>query len=194
VAHGRAGYSLLYRLGLKPWELDATPHQLIEAAERLVPGRALELGCGTGREAVELARRGWDVTGLDYVARAVEEAGRRAAAAAVQVRFLVADVTALADLELGGPFDLVYDNKCFHGLPRDSRRGYAEGIARVCRPAACYLLFALPPHTLRRALGLPGGIAAPEVTELFRPWFQIVRSERGKTGLFSPSFYEMRRA
>jgi SAM-dependent methyltransferase len=193
VSEGHGGYSLMYRLGLKPWEFDSTPRQLVEVADQLPPGRALELGCGTGRQAVELAQRGWDVTGLDYVRRAIEESRSRAETAGVGVRFLVGDAIRLDDVELGVGFDLIYDNKCFHGLRPRSRQVYAEGVGRACRLGGTYLLFALQPGRLRRLLGLPGGVAIAEVQELFAPWFEIVRLDLGKRGPFEPAFYEMRR-
>jgi SAM-dependent methyltransferase len=194
VSGGHGGYSLMYRLGFKPWEFDATPPQLVKVADRLATGRALELGCGTGREAVELARQGWDVIGLDFVRKAVEESNVRAETAGVEVRFVVADVTRLGDLELGEPFDLIYDNKCFHGLPPESRQAYAEGVAQGCRVGGSYLLFALEPGRLRRLLGLPGGVALGDVQELFGLWFEIVHLDPGKGGPFEPAFYQMRRA
>jgi SAM-dependent methyltransferase len=194
MSDGHRGYSLMYRLGFKPWEFDATPSRLIQVADRLSTGRALEVGCGSGRQAVELARRGWEVTGVDYVTKAIEEAKARADAAGVEVRLVVGDVTRLAELELGGPFDLVYDNKCFHGLPADKRPRYVEGVARGCQRGARYLLFALQPGKLRRLLGLPSGIGSGEVQGLFGPWFEILEAELAKQGFFEPAFYEMLRS
>jgi SAM-dependent methyltransferase len=193
MSDGHRGYSLMYRLGFKPWEFDATPLQLVQVADQLPRGRALELGCGTGRQAVELAQRGWEVTGLDYVGRAIEESRTRAEAAGVEVRFLLGDAVRLVDLQVGGPFDLIYDNKCFHGLGPKSRKAYAEGVGRACRVGGCYLLFALQPGRLRRLVGLPGGVTIAEVQELFGGRFEIVRLDLGRRGPFEPAFYQMRR-
>ena len=72
------GYALAYRFGFTPWERYGTAAAASigalldrEEAERSrPPGRALDLGCGRGQKARELARRGWEVVGVDNVARA----------------------------------------------------------------------------------------------------------------------------
>ncbi|WP_082227016.1 isochorismate synthase [Demequina rhizosphaerae] len=60
-------------------------HQLVEEAARLVPGRALEVGCGEGADAVHLASLGWDVTAVDVSATAVSRGVERAARAGEEV-------------------------------------------------------------------------------------------------------------
>lgn len=65
-------YPLLYRLGITPWNRDAVPTRLVEVvSERTSAGRAPDLGCGTGRDAVYLAEHGWTVTGVDGVRQAL---------------------------------------------------------------------------------------------------------------------------
>src|SRR5439155_25173511 len=91
-------YKLAYRFGFHPWEealhqqpFVASLSQLLEAEERRGEkpyGRALDLGAGSGIWAVELAKRGWDVTGVDLVDKALERAGDRAREAGISVRFL----------------------------------------------------------------------------------------------------------
>ena len=73
----------------------ATPNRLLvaEVAE-LPPGRALDLACGEGRNAVWLATLGWKVTGVDYSAVAIDKARSRARRDGVEVEFLCADLLA----------------------------------------------------------------------------------------------------
>lgn len=77
---------------------------LVDVAGALPPGRALDLGCGEGADAIWLAGRGWDVTGVDISPTAVARAVDAAHAAGLDARFLAADLATFATDEL---FDLV---------------------------------------------------------------------------------------
>src|SRR5438270_7038818 len=88
------GWDERYRSGERPSEdLDATPTPLLlETAKRLLPGRALDLACGTGRNALWLAEQGWSVTAVDGAPAAVEILRRRAAERGIQVDARIADL------------------------------------------------------------------------------------------------------
>lgn len=191
---GRSGYSFMYRIGFRPWEFDRTPEELVKVADRIGPGRALELGCGTGRQAVELANRGWDVTAVDYVPSAIDRARARAEKSGASVRFLVGDVTRLGELGVGASFELVYDNKCFHGLPAAGRPGYIAAVAEACSPGGTLLLFALGRSWARRMLGLPAGINPNEVRRLFGQAFEVTQYTPGGGSPFAAACYEMTRS
>ena len=66
---------------------------LVEHTRDLKPGRALDLGCGSGGNAVWLAKRGWQATAVDFSGVAIEKAKVRAAGSLVEVEFVVSDVT-----------------------------------------------------------------------------------------------------
>lgn len=128
---------LAYRVGLGPQPSDVPDHRLVELVEgpdALPPGRALDLGCGTGRNAIYLARHGWDTVGVEMAGYAVETAKRKAAG--VDVRFVQGDVTKLSDLDIGGDFTLLMDGGCYHMIPRGRRDAYAESVTRVAAPGA----------------------------------------------------------
>jgi SAM-dependent methyltransferase len=123
-------YRVLYRLGITPWERDTVPTPLVELGARYPsPGRALDIGCGTGRDAVYLAGRGWTVTGVDSVPRALDAAKQRARASGVDVNWVRGDVTRLQTLGIGEDYELLVDRGCFHGLADTERDQYAEGVA-----------------------------------------------------------------
>jgi SAM-dependent methyltransferase len=118
-----------YAQGDTPWETGRPSSELerVVAEVPIRPGRALELGCGTGANAVWLARQGFDVTALDLSPAAVERARRRADEAGARVRFLAADVLNPPP-ELAGPFDFFFDRGCYHVVLRTRRR--------TCGPSA----------------------------------------------------------
>src|SRR5215208_7593277 len=116
-------YRILYAIGFTPWEQMADPaiaQQIADLFAREEDGReapygtALDLGCGSGIWAVELARRGWQVTGVDFVPKAIRRARARAQDAGVDVRFLEGDVTKLAAAGVGSVYRLLLDFGCFH--------------------------------------------------------------------------------
>ena len=81
---------------------------LTDQVEHLSPGLALEIGCGTGGNAVWLAKKGWQVTAVDYSAVAIEKGRRIAAEQGVNVEFAVADASTY---QPQGHYDLV---TCFY--------------------------------------------------------------------------------
>jgi SAM-dependent methyltransferase len=179
-------FDLRYRLGRAPWDTGVTPPEVRAYVEQssVPPGRALDLGCGTGTNVVYLARRGWEVVGVDFSPRAVAAARRRARDAHVgaRARFDVADVTRLP--ELGSQFDLALDIGCLHSIPRARRFDYARGLAARLAPGAAYLLYAFcPPQTF--------GIARDAVASLFAGDMVLESFEEG-TGRPS-AWYRFRR-
>src|SRR4051812_48960455 len=109
-----------YQKGDTPWEtgLPSSELQRVLAEATIQPGRAVELGCGTGASAVWLSSQGFDVTALDLSAAAIDRAHQRAKDANVRVNFLVADVLR-PPTDLTGPFDFFFDRGCYHAVRRD---------------------------------------------------------------------------
>lgn len=175
----RLKFAWRYLTGNAPWDTNITPPEVVQLVEgeQLPPGRALDLGCGTGTNAVYLARHGWRVTGVDFIARAVRAARRRARHAGVTglVRFIRSDVTRLDTLNLPGPFDLALDIGCSHGLPVGDLPGYASSLARYVRPGGTYLTYMFRPTAER-----PLGLEPDAVEQLFAPHFDLVWSSVGE--------------
>ncbi|HET6142746.1 MAG TPA: methyltransferase domain-containing protein [Candidatus Acidoferrales bacterium] len=74
-------------------DLDAPPTPLlVSTASVMAPGKALDLACGTGRNALWLAEHGWDVTAVDGAAAAIEFLRTRAEERAVKINTVVADL------------------------------------------------------------------------------------------------------
>jgi SAM-dependent methyltransferase len=144
-------YRLSYRYGSPRWDTGEPRAELKELVEGRPPGRALDLGCGTGTNAVFLAKQGWEVVGVDFVPEAVEAARKRALASGVSVSFVVGDVAQLRRTGVVGPFDLVVDVGCYHALPESLRDAYEAGVASVSGPGSDFYLSGIsnPPATWR---------------------------------------------
>ncbi len=170
-------YRVMYRLGLTPWEWQPLAPELADLIEgpcALPPGKALDLGCGTGKHAVYLASHGWNVTGVEMVPGAVRTARRRAANAGVEVKFFEGDVTRLDSLGFSPGYRLFLDAGCFHGLTDSQRATYVRGVTALRSADAVMLLFAFAPAW--RGLA-PRGASAEEIAVVFRPKWRLVSSE-----------------
>lgn len=170
-------FELMYRLRFAPWELrPVVPawRRITGGPGALPPGRALDVGCGTGRDACYLAGRGWQVTGVDIAAAAIARARRRAAALGVQVRWVVGDAGTLGGLGLEPGYTLLYDFGCIQWLPGAARAGAAAGMTELAAPGATALLAAFAPA--RRVL-LSWGMSQDEVTGLFGAAWELVEAE-----------------
>jgi SAM-dependent methyltransferase len=123
-------------LGKPRWDTGISPPELLEFIEQHAPGRGLDLGCGTGTNAITLAKAGWQVTGVDFIGRAVQTARQKARQAGAQITFLQGDVTPLPNLS--GPFDLILDIGCFHSLAPQGKAAYVENLERWLAPQGAY--------------------------------------------------------
>ena len=174
----RALYERAYRRGATRWDTGITPPEvvgIIEGPDALEPGRALDLGCGTGTNALYLAQHGWFVTGVDFSTLAVSSA-RHKADWTSGVNFVEGDVTRLRELGVDGPFDLVLDVGCFHSVALGRRDAYAREVTRVAGPGATLLVFAFGPW-----LKWPGSrrTREPEIRRRFGGAFELERVELG---------------
>jgi SAM-dependent methyltransferase len=164
-------YQLLYLLGFKPWERGGVDRDLArfldrEEQTRTPPySRALDLGCGTGLQTVELARRGWDAVGVDNVPRAIKTARRRSAIGSV--RFVLGDVTDLTGAGIGDGFGLFVDRGCFHGLDDAQRDTVARAVTDLGTSDAVLLVFAWGTGVPRP---LPRGAEPGQVAAAFDGW------------------------
>ena len=198
------GYAIAYALGITPWDAagQSAAQQFTgllarEEADRAAPwGRALDLGCGTGAHALELAQRGWEVTGVDAVAAAVHGAERRAREHGLDVTFLQQDVTALPGPVPPG-VSLFLDVGCFHGLRPTQRAAMAAGCTTLAAPDATVLLLAFLPG---RRGPLPRGASREDVELAFAGWETVDETLADVSGMpgplrrAAPRWYRLRRA
>jgi SAM-dependent methyltransferase len=172
-------YGLMYRFGLVPWErrdVEESWKLLFDQPDAPAPGRALDVGCGSGRDAVYLARRGWQVTAVDFVDEALAKAKERAAEAGAPVQWVKGDVGKLGELGLDPGYTLLYDFGCLHGLPDDARRGAAAGLNQLAAPGATLLLGAF---MRGRRVVLPTGMDQEEIVALLGDGWQLEEVRSG---------------
>jgi len=106
----------------------------------ITAGRALDLGCGAGRNALYLASRGLQVDAVALSPAAIAWAEDRAREAGTAVRFRCGDAFSVAGTELTGPYELIYDSGCFHHLPPHRRVSYLALLDRALAPGGLFAL------------------------------------------------------
>jgi SAM-dependent methyltransferase len=170
-------YRILYQVGLTPWEASAEQAgaraQISAVFDREEDGRqppygpALDLGCGGGLWSIELARRGWQVTGVDVVPKALRTARERASKAGVEVRFVQGDITVLQAAEVGSGFRLLLDFGAVHGLTDAQRKAVGREVSAVAAADATLLMLAFPPG---RRGPLPRGMSDADIEAAYPGW------------------------
>ena len=194
-------YARLYRFGFTPWERYATAASASiaarldrEEAERSRPlGRALDLGCGRGLYTPELALRGWQAVGIDYVPAAIE-AAKATSRGAAGLSYVVGDVTRLPSAQLG-TFDFFLDIGCFQGLDPGQRQSEGNGITALANPGATLLLLSFGPS---RWQWLVEGASQEEVQTAFAGWEMLAVQPADTAGLgwpmnkTAPRWYRLR--
>lgn len=168
-------------LGRPPWEIgrpQATFVRLEETGE--IVGRVLDVGCGTGENALYLQSRGHETWGIDFAPTAIERARQKAAELGRAVTFRVGSAL---DLDrLGERFDTAIDCGLFHTFLDHHRSQYAESLAAALRPGGrCYLLCFSEDEPVD--WGGPRRVTQAEIRSTFRDGWEIpwIRESRFET-------------
>jgi SAM-dependent methyltransferase len=170
-------YRLAYAVGFHPWEGLVKHEPYARALLELIAreegasgppfGSALDIGTGSAVWGVELAKRGWDVTGVDNVEKALARARERVEAEGVEMRLVQGDVTALSSAGVGSGYRLVLDTGTFHGLADEQRAAMGREVTAVAAPDATLILDCFAP---RRRGPLPRGASRDDVERAFADW------------------------
>ena len=166
-----------YEQGTDGWDLGhPTPvFQRLLQIGRLSPGRMIVLGAGRGHDAREFARRGFQVTAVDFSSEAIREMQRLARPEA-PVEILQHDIFTLPDT-LNHSFDYVLEYTCFCAIDPGRRAEYADLVNRLLKPGGMYIDLAFPLDG--RKGGPPFAVSAAEVLDLFRGrGFQLLSREK----------------
>jgi cyclopropane fatty-acyl-phospholipid synthase-like methyltransferase len=171
-----------------PWDTGTTPPELLEFLGHTQPDRALDLGCGTGTNAITMAEHGWDVVGVDFSALAIWAARRKAKGYGDKLRFLKQDVTDLSNLTR--PFGLCLDIGCFHGLNPTDRPDYASDVIRLTKPDGAYLLYTFLPQETEEDRDWP---TEGEIRGLFEGSFTLLSLTYGEDQDYTSAWFRFQR-
>lgn len=172
----------LWYLGRPRWDTGISPPELIAFLQDRPPGRAIDLGCGTGTNVLTMARLGWQVTGVDFAPRAIRKARRRLRAAGLTADLRVADVTRLEGI--AGPFDFALDLGCFHGLDEAGKEAYLTRLRQVLAAGGHWMVYG---HYRTDPARGPG--FTPEDPARMQRYFRLVSRQDGFERGKRPSGY-----
>jgi SAM-dependent methyltransferase len=154
-----------------PWAHDEATLFLAELCAKRKPGRALDIGCGAGTDSVYLAQRGWDVTALDFIPKALEFTAARAREAGVSVTPVEADITAWRAEQ---PFDLVLDHGLLHNLDPVRHAAYRQTVLQAVADDGDFVLLHWHPLFSGQGNGKmgPRRVSREEIKTFFAPELQ----------------------
>ena len=188
-------YSLAYRIGFHPWEDAEEQPTFIDKFSTLLDreergrqppyGPALDVGTGSGIWGIKLAQRGWQVTGVDIVDKALRRAHERVRVAGVDMRLVQGDVTELRATDVGTGFRLVLDTGTFHGLTAAEREAMGREVSAIAAPDSTVLMIAWAP---KRRGPLPRGVSRSEIEAAFPGWDV---TDVGESGFEAPKPVEL---
>jgi SAM-dependent methyltransferase len=199
-------YRVAYAVGFHPWE-DLAEHPpfattLLDLVGRDESpdgqhGRALDVGCGSAIWGIELAKRGWDVTGVELNSRAVRRGRNRVAAAGLSMPIVRADVSKPLPAEVGTDHRLIVDTGTFHGLTDSQRQGMGRAISAVADDDATLILDCFAPG---KRGPLPRGATEADIADAFPDWeiADVVTADTDPDTIaiklkFDERFYRLRR-
>jgi SAM-dependent methyltransferase len=163
-----------YRAGSTPWDIGKPDFNLIQTvtATPIAPCKALEIGCGTGDNAIWLAQQEFDVIGIDISEIAIEKAGEKAAKANVPCTFAVLNI--LIDHVAGAPFGFIFDRGCFHTLDSArERKTFAEQVSHHLADNGLWLSLIGNADERRLSEGPPKRTAR-DIAGAVEPYFEIL--------------------
>ena len=133
------GFEWAYRSGTPPWDIGRPQPAIVRLAEReLIGGDVIDIGCGTGENALYLASLGSSVVGVDTSPTAIARAREKGRKRGLGASFVVADALALESL--GRCFDTAIDCGLFHTLSDEERPIFERSLRGAVRPGGRYVL------------------------------------------------------
>jgi SAM-dependent methyltransferase len=156
------------------WDTGIPAPELLRFIQAKPPGKAIDIGCGTGTNLLTLAQQRWTVTGLDYAPLAIRKARHKLQGHPATL--LVADVARLQFLDLPGPYDLALDMGCFHSLSDRDRKACVLGLEKWINQNGTYMVYAFQPSNPDDRKG----VSKAEMIGYFAEKFVLRNYEQGR--------------
>jgi SAM-dependent methyltransferase len=153
------------------WDSGISPPELIDFINNHQPGRALEMGAGSGTNMLTLFRAGWEVVGVEYALRAVMIGRRKLRDNGFSPSIYFKSV--VTPLSVEGEFDLILDIGCFHSLSLEEKAEYNENVLRYLRTGGIFLIYGFLQSSKRRS-----GISKIDI-DIFKEIFVLIQRNEG---------------
>lgn len=173
-------FNLRYETLDLPWDIKRADFNLknMVKSHPVEPCRALDIGCGTGDNAIWLATEGFDMTGIDLSGTAIEMANNKARKAGVEADFRTIDF--LTEEISGESFGFVFDRGCFHTFQeKEERMVYAKKANKLLKKNGLWLSLIGNYDDGRLDIGPPKRKAL-EIVEVVEPYFEILSIAQGR--------------
>ena len=155
--------------GISSWDIARPQPAIVRLAQSgEIVGTVLDVGCGTGENALYLSSLGHEVTAIDTAQEAIDKARRKSLERRLRVNFRLVD--ALAVPCLGLTFDTVIDSGLFHVFSDEERVEYSNKLGVVLMPGGRYFMLCLSERETREGLGR---VTKAEITDAFRDGWTI---------------------
>jgi len=176
-----------YEAGDTPWDIGKPDFNLIQTVTPtpIKPCQALDIGCGTGDNAIWLSQQNFQVLGIDTSEIAIEKAKEKASKANAKCALIVSDI--LTSHVEGAPFGFAFDRGCFHTLSSDKeRKSFAENVNVHLEEDGLWLSLLGNTDEQRHAPGPPQR-AARDIVNAVEPYFEILSPVSGSFGSNRPN-------
>ena len=169
--HDAEHFKRSYEAGEAPWDIGKPDFNLIHTVTTtpIQPCKTLEIGCGTGDNAIWLAQHGFDVVAVDVSSIAIEQAKQKAAKTGAKCDFLVLDV--FQEHVEGGPFHFAFDRGFLHIIDSDQvRKSFAKKVSGYLDAGGLWLSLLGNADEVRRGPGPPQR-SAGDIVNAVEPYF-----------------------
>jgi methyl halide transferase len=176
-----------YQAGDTPWDIGKPDANLVQTVITvpIKPCKALEIGCGTGDNAIWLSQQGFRVAGVDTAEIAIEKAREKASRANTKCAFGIGDI--LKSHVEGGPFRFAFDRGCFHTIGSDKEReSFAETVNGHLEKEGLWLSLLGNADEQQNGQGPPQRTAR-DIVNAVEPHFEILSLVSGAFGSNRPN-------